>query len=370
MMLTLDSAQSAVQPHGARAGVPLEGLELLATAVLLVDADHRVVHANPAAENLFEISRKLVHGQRLEQLFDDPAMLLGAIAKAGEAGASFTEQDVELGMHGKSRLHLSCTVTPVDGASEGMVIELRQIDQQLKIAREERLLAQQQANRELVRNLAHEIKNPLGGIRGAAQLLERELDRPQLIEYTQVIIGEADRLQQLVNRLLTPSKVPTYRLTNVHEILLRIRSLILAEYPEALRVDTDFDISIPEFDADPEQLMQAVLNVVRNAAEALEGRGVIRLRTRVARGVTLAKRRYRLALELKVEDNGPGVPEAIRDRIFFPLVSGRQDGSGLGLTLAQTFISQHHGTIECESVPGRTVFTILLPLESGRNHAP
>jgi two-component system nitrogen regulation sensor histidine kinase GlnL len=251
-----------------------------------------------------------------------------------------------------------------------MVIELRQIDQQLKIAREERLLAQQQANRELVRNLAHEIKNPLGGIRGAAQLLERELDRPQLIEYTQVIIGEADRLQQLVNRLLTPSKVPTYRLTNVHEILLRIRSLILAEYPEALRVDTDFDISIPEFDADPEQLMQAVLNVVRNAAEALEGRGVIRLRTRVARGVTLAKRRYRLALELKVEDNGPGVPEAIRDRIFFPLVSGRQDGSGLGLTLAQTFISQHHGTIECESVPGRTVFTILLPLESGRNHAP
>jgi len=227
------------------------------------------------------------------------------------------------------------------------------------------MLAQQHANRELVRNLAHEIKNPLGGIRGAAQLLERELERAQLIEYTQVIIGEADRLQQLVNRLLAPNRLPSYRATNIHEVLLRVRSLILAEYRDGLRVDTDFDISIPELEADPEQLLQAVLNIVRNAAEALRGHGTIKLRTRIARGRTLARRRHRLVLELQIEDNGPGVPESIRDRIFFPLVSGREGGSGLGLTIAQTFVAQHHGAIECDSVPGRTVFTILLPVEAG-----
>ena len=226
---------------------------------------------------------------------------------------------------------------------------------------------QQQANRDLIRSLAHEIKNPLGGIRGAAQLLERELDRPQLIEYTQVIIGEADRLQSLVNRLLTPHRLPNYRRTNIHELLVRAKSVVQAEFPQVTIV-SDFDISLPEFEADPEQLMQAVLNIVRNAAQALAATPEprIRLTTRVARYVTLAKKRYRLALALAIEDNGPGIPDEIRDRIFYPLVSGRDGGSGLGLTIAQTFVAQHNGTIECESVPGRTVFTILLPLEMER----
>ncbi len=229
-------------------------------------------------------------------------------------------------------------------------------------------MEQQQANRDLIRSLAHEIKNPLGGIRGAAQLLEHELDRPPLIEYTQVIIGEADRLQTLVDRLLTPHRLPKYRRTNIHELLVRVGSVIQAEFPQIL-IHSDFDISLPEFEADPEQLTQALFNVVRNAAQALEGISgtrEIRLRTRVARGITLAKRRHRLALALSVEDNGPGVPEAIRDKIFFPLVSGREGGSGLGLTIAQTFIAQHNGAIECESVPGHTTFTILLPLELNR----
>src|SRR5207248_7357927 len=265
-------------------------------------------------------------------------------------------------------LHLTCTVSPVDVGSAALLLEFRHIDQQLKIAREERLQEQQQANRELIRNLAHEIKNPLGGIRGAAQLLERELDRPPLIEYTQVIIGEADRLQALVNRLLTPHRLPTYRRTNIHELLARVASLVQAEFPD-VSVLSDFDISLPEFEADGEQLTQALLNVVRNGAQALQsitGKREIRLTTRVARGVTLAKRRYRLALAVSVEDNGPGVPEELHDRIFYPLVSGREGGSGLGLTIAQTFVAQHNGTIECESVPGRTVFTILLPLEFNR----
>ncbi len=340
------------------------GLELLATAVLLLERDLAIHYANPAAENLFELSRKQMLGQPLAGLFADASSLMQAIDRALSSRGSFTEQEIEIAAPGRQKLHLSCTVTPVEQGPAVLLVELRQIDQQLRIAREERLLEQQQANRELIRNLAHEIKNPLGGIRGAAQLLERELTQAQLAEYTQVIISEADRLQALVNRLLTPHRLPNFRATNIHEILARVRSLILAEYSQGLRVLTDFDISLPELECDPEQILQAVLNVVRNAAQACQGRGEIRLVTRVARQVTLARKRHRLALSLQVIDDGPGIPEDLRERIFFPLVSAREGGSGLGLTIAQTFITQHQGTIECTCEPGRTVFTIYLPLQA------
>jgi two-component system nitrogen regulation sensor histidine kinase GlnL len=348
--------------------VTYPGLELLATAVLLLTETLEVSYANPAAENLFELSRRQLLGNSARALFGEAPALFQAIDKALATGASYTEQELELGVNGKPRLHLSCTVSVIESPDATLLLEFRHIDQQLKIAREERLLEQQQANRELIRSLAHEIKNPLGGIRGAAQLLERELDRPPLIEYTQVIIGEADRLQTLVNRLLTPHRLPTYKRTNIHELLARVASVVQAEFPD-ISFHSDFDISLPEFEADPEQLMQALLNIVRNAGQALQsvaGTREVRLKTRVARSVTLVKRRFRLALAVSVEDNGPGVPEELRDRIFYPLVSGREGGSGLGLTIAQTFVAQHNGTIECESVPGCTVFTILLPLEFNR----
>jgi two-component system nitrogen regulation sensor histidine kinase GlnL len=344
------------------------GLELLATAVLLLDPSLRIVYANPAAENLFELSRRQLVGQATAALFADATGLVAAVGKARASGTSYTEQELELAINGKPKLHLTCTVSPVEVNEATLMLEFRHIDQQLKIAREERLLEQQQANRDLIRSLAHEIKNPLGGIRGAAQLLERELDRPQLVEYTQVIIGEADRLQSLVNRLLTPHRLPSYLLTNIHEILVRVKGVVQAEFPQ-VAIQPDFDTSLPEFDADPEQLTQAILNIVRNAAQALAGTTAsptIRLTTRVARYVTLARKRYRLALAVAIADNGPGVPEPLRDKIFYPLVSGREGGSGLGLTIAQTFVAQHNGTIECESVPGRTVFTILLPLNKSR----
>jgi two-component system, NtrC family, nitrogen regulation sensor histidine kinase GlnL len=346
------------------------GLELLAAAVLMLRSDGRVSYVNPAAENLFELARPKFMDHTPREIFGECAALEGAIAKAVTSGASYTEQEIELGAAGKSRLHLTCTVSPIETPDANLLIEFRHIDQQLKVAREERLQQQQQANRDLIRSLAHEIKNPLGGIRGAAQLLEGELDRPQLSEYTQVIIGEADRLQSLVNRLLAPNRLPTYKRTNIHEILVRVRSVVQAEFP-AIRFVSDFDISLPEFEADPEQLTQVALNIVRNAAQALAGVAEprIRLETRVARGVTLGKKRHRLALALAIEDNGPGVPDAIRERIFYPLVSGRDGGSGLGLTIAQTFVAQHGGTIEWTSVPGRTVFTILLPLEMTRGPA-
>ena len=347
---------------------PFPGLELLATAVLLLGEDLVVRYANPAAENLFELSRRQLVGYSVRTVFSDAPTLFQAIDKTLTTGASYTEQELELAVNAKPKLHLSCTVSMVDTPGAALLLEFRHIDQQLKIAREERLLEQQEANRELIRNLAHEIKNPLGGIRGAAQLLERELERPPLIEYTQVIIGEADRLQTLVNRLLTPHRAPSYRRTNIHEILARVSSVVQAEFPE-VAIEPDFDISLPEFDADPEQLTQALLNIVKNAAQALHGTTAgpqIVLVTRVARGITLAKRRHRLALMVSVNDNGPGVAPAIRDKIFYPLVSGREGGSGLGLTIAQTFVAQHGGNIECDSEPGRTVFTILLPLEALR----
>ncbi|MFT4992441.1 MAG: two-component system nitrogen regulation sensor histidine kinase GlnL, partial [Polaromonas sp.] len=217
-------------------------------------------------------------------------------------------------------------------------------------------------------NLAHEIKNPLGGIRGAAQLLEMEIKSKELIEYTQVIIHEADRLQSLVDRLLAPHRRPhVVGDVNIHEVCERVRSLIQVEFPKGLKASRDYDISIPDFRGDREHLIQAVLNVAQNAAQALServaaGDAEVIFKTRIARQVTFGKQRYRLALELHVIDNGPGVPDSLKDRIFYPLVSGRDGGSGLGLTLAQTFVQQHHGLIECDSVPGRTDFKILIPL--------
>ncbi|MBP7991963.1 MAG: PAS domain-containing sensor histidine kinase, partial [Rhodocyclaceae bacterium] len=255
-----------------------------------------------------------------------------------------------------------CTVTPVDEDEGGLVIEMRPVDQQLRARREERLIELQLRHRELMRNLAHEIKNPLGGIRGAAQLLEHELPNPSLREYTQVIIKEADRLQDLMQRLLQPHQGMQPAPTNIHEILERVRSLILAEFPKTLMVRRDYDTSLPDLTADREQMIQAVLNIARNAAQAMSGNGQITLRTRAVRQVTLLKHRWKLAIEVQVIDNGPGIPRAILERMFYPLVSGREGGTGLGLTIAQSFIQQHQGTIECESRPGHTQFIIRLPV--------
>jgi len=352
----------------------LSGLDLLATAVVVVDAGLAVRYMNPAAENLFEMSSKNVAGQPLKELFTETAVLEGAIDYARANNCSYTEHDVELGVSGRARLHLSCTATPVEffagPQGEGLLLEFRHIEQQLRIAREERMLDQSQANRELIRNLAHEIKNPLGGIRGAAQLLDRELERPNLHEYTQVIMKEADRLQQLMDRLLTPHRLPQPALLNMHEVLERVRSLILAEYPQGIRIQRDYDVSLPQVKGDKEQLIQVVLNIMRNAAQAVASGGAggeITLRTRVVRQVTLARRRYLHALAVEIMDNGPGIPPELQERIFYPLVSGRDGGSGLGLTLAQNFVNQHHGMIHVESVPGSTIFSILLPVEEVAN---
>ncbi len=340
----------------------LPGLDLLATPVLLIDAEECLCFVNAAAESLFKLSRRSSLGLPLVSQIQGIANLLPVIAAARREDLGFIEHELNMRMPDGTTQTLHCVGTPVHGEAEGVLLELRPIDQLLRIAREERLMHDQRINRELIRNLAHEIRNPLGGIRGAAQLLERELQSAALKEYTQVIRKEADRLQVLMDRLLSPARIPQNLPVNIHEVLERVRSLILAEFPDGIRIIRDYDTSLPELLGDREQLIQAVLNIVRNAAQALEGKGEIRLRSRAARQVTLARRRYRTALLVQIIDNGPGIPEPLQARIFHPLVSGREGGSGLGLMLAQTFINQHHGLVECDSQPGRTVFNLLLPV--------
>ena len=352
------------------AASPYIAFDHLATMVAIVGRDGRCVFANAAFESVLGLSRSSVQRGSMFDWFVDSQRLRDTLAAVMRNDFSVSRLEAQLRRPSTSHsepLPVHVIVNQMD-VGDQVVVELVEIEQQTRQDREERALGQAQANKELIRNLAHEIKNPLGGIRGAAQLLEMEIDSRALSEYTQVIIQEADRLQALVDRLLAPHRKPhVVSDVNIHEVCERVRALILAEFPRGLTVKRDYDISIPDFRGDREQLIQAVLNIAHNAAQALVDRiaasdALITLRTRIARQVTLGKQRYRLALELHIEDNGPGVAESIRERIFFPLVSGREGGSGLGLTLAQTFVQQHQGTIECESEPGKTIFKIVIPL--------
>jgi two-component system, NtrC family, nitrogen regulation sensor histidine kinase GlnL len=364
----------------APASVGLDALDLLATLVALVTPDGRVLHANASFENLLGVPRRAMLGTRLTDWVVDGAPLqetLDAVSTNRIATGRFeTELRRPVGVVGvgggaaasPELLPVHVIVNQTE-RHDRVLVEMIEVEQQTKQDREERAATQAEANKELVRNLAHEIKNPLGGIRGAAQLLEMELeDKRELMEYTQVVIAECDRLQALVDRLLLPHRhAHVVADVNIHEVCERVRTLLAAEFPRGIALVRDYDTSIPEFRGDREQLIQAVLNIARNACQAMAeriaaGDAMLTFRSRVGRQVTIGKQRWRLALELHIEDNGPGVPESIRERIFYPLVTGREGGSGLGLTLAQTFVQQHQGTIECDSAPGRTVFTVLLPL--------
>ncbi len=335
--------------------------DILATAVLVSDAQRITRYLNPAAENLLGISAYHALGRSVSQLLGECPELVRALDHALSEGASYTEHDLTLPINGHT-LVLSATVSPLEEGAGAAVIELHPASGNVRIARDEQVMAQTQASQQLLRQLAHEIRNPLGGIRGAAQLLEAELDSTDLREYTQVIIQETNRLQSLLDRLLTPAKRPVVQAVNVHEVLERVRSLLRAEFP-LLQFLCDYDTSLPDLEGDPEQLIQAVLNITRNAAQAMNGEGRITFRTRVARQVTLAMKLWKLAIRLDVIDNGPGIPDDMLGRVFFPLVSGREGGTGLGLTLAQSLVQRHDGAIHVESQPGRTCFSIFLPIK-------
>ncbi|HYA65164.1 MAG TPA: nitrogen regulation protein NR(II) [Burkholderiaceae bacterium] len=361
--------------HRRRLGLPSasaddSGLDLLSVAVLLIDREGIVRRANAAAETTFDLSRRLLEGHAARGLFVQSTqideLLAGAVAHA------YVQRRRLLAVRRSLRepLPASVVASSTQDSQIALVLELSDVRQAWRgVSREERRTDVSEANRRLLRNLAHEIKNPLGGIRGAAQLLETELRGGEQLEYTRVIIAEADRLQSLLDRVLAPNRGPrVIDVLNIHEVCERVRALIQAEFP-GLRMVRDYDASVPHLRGDREQLIQALLNVVRNAAQALTEQAMqdgarIEIRTRIARQVTFARRHCRLALDLRVLDNGPGVPEEIRERVFDPLVSGREGGSGLGLALAQSYIQENGGMIHFESEPGRTEFRILLPLDA------
>jgi two-component system nitrogen regulation sensor histidine kinase GlnL len=363
-------------PAPGSAGAPQNdsALDLLTTAVLLIGADGRVARANQAAETAFDASRRMLQGQAARGLFVQSGQIDGIVASA--LAGEVAQHRILVAIRRPLRDPLPVLLLASANFHEGHPLVLEIFDTpgggRGTGARtsEERRSDAGDANRRLLRNLAHEIKNPLGGIRGAAQLLQAELPGPELRDFTRVIISESDRLQALLDRVLAPHRGARQATEfNIHEACERVRAVILAEYPAGLEVTRDYDASVPDCHADREQLIQVLLNVVRNAAQALReriagGDAGIEIRTRVARQVTFARRHCRLALDLRVTDNGPGVSEEIRERIFDPLVSGREDGSGLGLALAQTFVDENDGMIDFDSEPGRTQFRILLPLDS------
>lgn len=340
-------------------------LEGLTTAVLVFERGLTLAYLNPAGEMLFALSARMAQGQHLTALLPGAQALAERIEHAVAENHPYTEREMHLNLSNGHAITVDCSVTPLYDAEGGfdVLVELNQVDRHLRITREETLLEQHQAARQLVRGLAHEIKNPLGGLRGAAQLLERELEADELKEYTRIIIGEADRLRSLVNRMLGPRQLPQMRLCNIHQVVEHVRSLVVAEDNTDLLLVRDYDPSIPDFRADPEQLIQAVLNIARNAAQALQGQGQIILRTRTARQQTIGQKRHRLAIRVDIIDNGPGIAPAMMETIFYPMVTGHAEGTGLGLSIAQSLVNLHGGIIECESRPGYTEFTILLPLE-------
>ncbi|MBK5929366.1 nitrogen regulation protein NR(II) [Halochromatium salexigens] len=341
-------------------------LDNLNTAVLLFDRDLRLRYINAAGENLLAVSAKTVLGETAGRLVPCPTdSVENRLREAFETRQPFTEREVEVKRPDQQCIRVNCTVLPMHARDEpyDLLMEMQQIDRQLRIAREEYLISQHQATQALLRGLAHEIKNPLGGLRGAAQLLERELPDPGLREYTRIIIDEADRLQALLNRMLGPNHLPQRRSLNIHHAIEHVRGLLSAEFPAGPEIIRDYDPSIPNFEADTDRLIQALLNIARNAAHAAGQHGQVTLRTRVLRQFTIGSIRHRLVLVIEIEDDGPGIPEELIDRIFFPMVSGRAGGTGLGLAIAQELVNQHQGLIECESRPGCTLFLVYLPLE-------
>jgi two-component system nitrogen regulation sensor histidine kinase GlnL len=347
-------------------------LDSLTTAVIVVDTDLRIDYLNPAAESMLETSLSRVHRVRLAGLLLETDQSLDTLQAAVETGQTYTRREAEFLLATGSRLTVDYSVTPYGTDGSRLLLEIQPRDRLLRISREEDLLSQQETTRILVRGMAHEIKNPLGGIRGAAQLLDRELSDDSQKEYTQVIIDEADRLRGLVDRMLGPNRALKLAPTNIHEVLERVRTLLEAESRGRLNFCRDYDISLPEFPGDKEQLIQAFLNIARNAMEAaFDYRDqpssteppTITFRTRVLRQFTIGQKRHRLVCRVDIIDNGPGIPQDLLQNIFYPMISGRANGTGLGLSITQSIIGQHHGLVECDSKPGSTDFIIFLPLE-------
>ncbi len=359
-------------PAGAGSTDPARLLDAMATAVIVVDRDGRIAWLNTAAGNLLATGPGAARGRRLSELLAGGGETEALIARARLGGEPLTQRECQLVPVARTDTSYLADVTatplPPDDAGAALV-EIADTTRQARITRDAALLAQQGGSRMMARQLAHEIRNPLGGLRGAAQLLERELPRDELREYTRVIIGEADRLRALVESLLGPARAMRREPVNVHELADHVYRLARAEAPAAIAITRDYDPSLPPLALDRDLIVQAMLNLARNAVQALGGRGELTLRSRALTQATIGARRHRLVASVEFEDNGPGVPPELGETIFYPLVSARAGGTGLGLAVAQDIATRHGGIIEFDSRPGRTVFSLLLPMEEANEQA-
>jgi two-component system nitrogen regulation sensor histidine kinase GlnL len=348
---------------------PTDLLDALSTGIIMLDAQLCPIYANVAAQDLLAFSLNKARGRPFGDFLHDANGLITILRRALESGEGFADRELSVRPAGAPRdsRTLDVTITPLEGQITGthLLLELADTTQRKRISRENDLLARLDGSRLMIKQLAHEIKNPLGGLRGAAQLLERELQENSLKEYTQVIIGEADRLTALVDSMAGPNRRPQKANINVHEICEHVYHLLRAEARPGIVVERDYDPSLPDTLLDRNQMIQALLNVARNALQAitqLDSGGKLLFRTRALSNVSIGNARHRLVASLEIEDNGPGVPDDLRSSIFYPLVTGRANGTGLGLAVAQELVTRNGGLIEFESEPGRTVFTLLLPL--------
>ncbi|MGE0583450.1 MAG: nitrogen regulation protein NR(II) [Steroidobacteraceae bacterium] len=344
---------------------PADLLDALATGIVVLDRQLCVTYANVAAQDLLGAGFARARGRPFVDLLADPNGLDVVLHRALEHNEAFADRELVLRPASRRETRVvDLTVTPLEGTVTGshLLLELADATQRLRISREADLLARLDGSRLMTRQLAHEIRNPLGGLRGAAQLLERELADPAQREYTGVIIREADRLTALVDSMTGTARPPRRARTNVHELCDHVFTLLRSEARSPVQLERDYDPSLPDAELDRDQVVQALLNLARNALQAIGERGRIVLRSRALAGVTIGSVRHRLVASLQVQDDGPGVPEALRGSLFFPLVSGRADGTGLGLAVAQEIAARHGGLVEFDSAPGRTVFTLLLPV--------
>jgi two-component system nitrogen regulation sensor histidine kinase GlnL len=341
-------------------------LEHTNVAIVLFDADLKLRYLNPSAEMLFGASVRQLAGQHFSTLINPREPLMDQLVEAVRSMHPFAKHEQTLDLLNGKTVTADFNVTIIQspfGETE-LLFEITPIDRLMRISRDDAVYEQQVTTRDLLRSLAHEIKNPLGGLRGAAQLLDRQLISEDQREYTRVIIGEADRLQKLVNRLLGPSGMPKTENVNIHQIIEYVRNIVITENDSEIKFHRDYDTSIPEIKGDPDMLVQALLNIVKNAKQALGDSGNITIRTRVLRKFTIGQMKHRIVAKIDIIDDGPGIPADIKEKIFYPMITGRAEGTGLGLSIAQRLIHQHGGLIECESEPGKTMFSIMLPIEN------
>ena len=341
-------------------------LDNLITAIVVLDADLTIDSMNASAEMLLGVSGEQMQGKAIQDCFSESDGAFFTLQEALRENRNYTKRKATWTLHNQQKITVDYSVTPSPEMVK-IMLEIQPLDRLIRISREEALLSSQETSKNFIRSMAHEIKNPLGGIRGAAQLLSRELDNADLDEYTNIIIEETDRLRNLVDRMLGPRKPAEFSSVNIHEVLEHVATVMKAEAGPTVALHRDYDPSIPDLLGDREQLIQALLNITRNAMQALienveDGERYIRLSTRIQRRYTIGREHHPLVAKISVQDNGPGIPPELIEDIFFPMITGRPEGTGLGLSIAQSLIYQHKGLIECESRAGFTEFVIYLPL--------